>query len=36
MVPAEYEYQHGAIGHGAFTYAMAAILRRERTGSGEA
>jgi hypothetical protein len=26
-----YEYQHGAIAHGAFTYAMAAILRRERT-----
>jgi hypothetical protein len=25
-----YEYQHGAIGHGAFTYALAAVLRRSR------
>jgi hypothetical protein len=25
-----YEYQHGAIGHGAFTYALAAALRRSR------
>ena len=24
-----YEYQHGAIAHGAFTYAVAAVLRRE-------
>ena len=23
-----YEYQHGAVGHGAFTFAMAAALRR--------
>jgi hypothetical protein len=26
-----YEYQHGAISQGAFTYAMTAVLRRERT-----
>jgi hypothetical protein len=24
-----YEYQHGATAHGAFTYALAAVLRRE-------
>ena len=23
-----FEYQHGAIGHGAFTFAIAAVLRR--------
>jgi hypothetical protein len=28
-----YEYRHGAVSHGAFTYSLATILRRERPGS---